>query len=45
MWAAPAPPGGIVTVCGLPVTTTETALVCPSAVSVTTQLAGVGISE
>ena len=32
------PAGGMVTVCGLPVTTAETALVAPSAVSVTTQL-------
>ena len=30
---------------GLPVTTAETVLVAPSTVSVTTQLAGVGIFE
>ena len=42
MWAAPLPPGEIVTVCEAPMTAAETAAVCPSIVSVTTHLAGVG---
>jgi hypothetical protein len=45
MVAAPAPPAGIVTVSGLPVVTTETALVAPFAVSVTRQPAPAGIPE
>ena len=40
MLTAPAPPGGIVVVRGLPMTSTATVLVAPSAVSVTTQRPG-----
>ena len=45
MEATAAPPAGIVAVCGLPLTATVTALVCPFAVSVTTQLAPAAIPE